>query len=87
MPYKLCFVFFTTFSLAIFRIPKVVAKKIQSLQARFLWEREKHDKKISWVRWEHICSPRSHGGLGIKDVCLFNEAFMAKWRWNLYHQK
>jgi len=34
---------------------------------------------IAWVDWKTICCPRSHGGLGVKDIKTFNEALLAKW--------
>ena len=33
------------------------------------------------VKWEGICRPYSHGGLGIKNLRKFNEALLGKWLW------
>lgn len=43
--------------------------------------------KICWVSWKRICCPRSHGGLGVKDISRFNDALLAKWKWNIFHSK
>lgn len=68
-----------------FKIPKGVLGNLIALQNSFLWGNEDGREKISWVRWETICNPREQGGLGVKDLALFNEALLAKWKWNMFH--
>jgi hypothetical protein len=36
-----------------------------------------------WVKWSEVCKPKKLGGLGVKDLILFNVALLAKWRWRL----
>ena len=33
------------------------------------------------VKWDLICSPYVNGSLAIKNLRLFNEAFLGKWLW------
>ncbi|KEH25305.1 transmembrane protein, putative [Medicago truncatula] len=35
------------------------------------------------VNWKGVCKPKRSGGLGLKDVRLFNIVLLAKWMWNL----
>nr|KYP63611.1 hypothetical protein KK1_018190 [Cajanus cajan] len=44
-------------------------------------------RKVAWVSWKNICRPKSQVGLGIKDIITFNEALLAKWKWNLFHHR
>ena len=37
--------------------------------------------KFHLVRWEHICTPYSNGGLNIRNLRRFNEALLGKWLW------
>lgn len=53
----------------------VVVDNLVNVQRDFLWGREEGRRKIAWVSWKKICCPRSRGGLEIKDIRLFNDAF------------
>lgn len=37
------------------------------------------NKKIAWVRWEEVCARKERGGLGVKNILLFNGALLGKW--------
>jgi len=39
------------------------------------------EKKIPWVKWNVVCSPKERGGLGIKNLEVFNRALLGKWLW------
>ena len=69
--------------LSFIRIPKKVVHKIVSIQRNFLWGAHQEARKIPWVKWDIVCLPKSQGGLGIKDLSLFNEALLGKWGWQL----
>jgi hypothetical protein len=50
------------------------------IQRNFLWGGGSNDKKICWVNWDHICLPTDKGGLGVKNLELFNIALLSKWK-------
>lgn len=70
-----------------FRVPRKVLKIIIGIQRSFLWGGYESSKKISWVIWKKVCSPKERGGLGIKDLDLFNLSLLGKWRWRLLVEK
>lgn len=37
--------------------------------------------KFDLVNWKKVCEPIQSGGLGIKNLVLFNHAFLGKWLW------
>lgn len=41
----------------------------------FWWKR--FGQKV-WIRWETICLPKYHGGLGFYDLGMINLAVLAK---------
>ncbi|KAL2993247.1 hypothetical protein AAZX31_10G099100 [Glycine max] len=73
--------------LSFFRIPKKVLDKLVRVQRRFLWGGGLDNNKIAWIKWETVCLPEEKGGLGIKDINMFNLALIDKWRWNLFHNE
>jgi len=66
-----------------FKAPKGVCKTIRKLQRNFLWGWENEGRKIAWVRWEELCKSKMEGGMGIKDIELFNKTMLGKWKWRL----
>lgn len=68
-------------------IPNSIFKKIEELCRNFLWSGQ-HDKRaIPLVAWEQICLPRCEGGLGIKQLKLWNKAALAKHLWKICKYK
>lgn len=43
--------------------------------------RDGEKKKMAWVNWDLICTPKARGGLSIKNLEVFNLALLTKWRW------
>lgn len=54
-----------------------------SIQRNFLWGGNFERKTIAWVRWGEVCKPKKSGGLGIKDLQLFNLSLLGKWLWRI----
>jgi hypothetical protein len=63
-----------------FRAPKCIIQQLVRIQRNFLWGGGSNDKKICWVNWDHICLPTDKGGLGVKNLELFNIALLSKWK-------
>lgn len=66
------------FSLSYFKVSETISRRLVSIQRRFLWECEDRRGKISWVEREKNCCPKENGGLGVKNILLFNSVLLAK---------
>ncbi|CAJ2645290.1 unnamed protein product [Trifolium pratense] len=69
-----------------FKAPVCVLKQLVRIQRNFLWGGGLEDKKLCWVKWEQICMPRDQGGLGVKNLELFNLALLSKWKWRCVNE-
>ncbi|KAI5397396.1 hypothetical protein KIW84_063274 [Lathyrus oleraceus] len=42
---------------------------------------------IHWVSWEKVCLPKDKGGLGVKNIELFNISLFRKWEWRTMNDR
>jgi len=65
--------------LSLFLIPVSVATKLEAIQRKFLWGYFGGDFKYYLVRWDIVKLSMPEGGLGVRDLKIFNEALLGKW--------
>lgn len=76
-----------TYWMQIMIIPKAVIKKINNLCRRFLWEGHLKGSKSGYVNWTKVCTSKKMGGLGIRDVSLWNDLVVGKIIWQIAEKK
>ena len=67
------------YQLSIFRMPKIVARRLEKLQRDFLWGGARMERKIHLINWEVVCTQKEKGSLGIRKIDLLNKALLGKW--------
>uniref|UniRef100_A0A2N9HXJ9 Reverse transcriptase domain-containing protein n=1 Tax=Fagus sylvatica TaxID=28930 RepID=A0A2N9HXJ9_FAGSY len=70
-----------TYYLSLFPIPMSIARRIEKLQRDFLWGGLEDEQKLHLVNWHQVCTPLHSGGLGIRNMAIFNKALLGKWLW------
>ncbi|KAL8533383.1 hypothetical protein ACS0TY_009679 [Phlomoides rotata] len=43
-------------------------------------------KGIKWTTWDKLCEPKAKGGMGFRNLHVFNTAMLGKWCWKLLSQ-
>ena len=69
------------YQMSIFRMPKMVARRLEKVQRDFLWGGGNMEGKTHLVNWEVVCTDKAKGGLGIRKLTLLNKALLGKWIW------
>ncbi|XP_048626986.1 uncharacterized protein LOC125595074 [Brassica napus] len=59
-------------------------KSIESLCSRFLWNGNITSKAAEKVSWNVVCLPRSEGGLGLRNLSIWNKTLSLKLVWLLH---
>ncbi|RVW19996.1 LINE-1 retrotransposable element ORF2 protein [Vitis vinifera] len=69
------------YQLSLFRMPKMVARRLEKLQRDFLWGGGSLERKVHLINWEAVCAQKEKGGLGIRRIARLNKVLLGKWLW------
>ncbi|GKD65820.1 RNA-directed DNA polymerase, eukaryota, reverse transcriptase zinc-binding domain protein, partial [Tanacetum coccineum] len=72
---------------SVFLLPKNVIYEINKLLKGFLWCQGEMSKGKAKISWKSICRPKEQGGLGIKNLQVWNEVLLIKQLWNVIAKK
>lgn len=72
------------YHMSCFRLSYKVAKEIDTLLKKFLWEGAQEKKKIPLINWDTTYLIKMDGGAGLRKMDLHSLALGAKLAWRMY---
>jgi hypothetical protein len=70
-----------TYSMSCFKLPRGLCKHIDGVLRDFWWRSKEGRRRTCWAAWDDMSKPKHMGGLGFRNIELFNLALLARQAW------
>jgi hypothetical protein len=65
-----------TYMMSVFKIPFGICDALGKHTRAFWWGAANGKCKMQWIPWDTLVKPKSYGGMGFRDMRLFNQALL-----------
>ncbi|GKA81636.1 RNA-directed DNA polymerase, eukaryota, reverse transcriptase zinc-binding domain protein [Tanacetum coccineum] len=76
----------TIYHMSIYKVPKKVINRLESIHCHFFNGIDPLSKKPFWIKWNKVLALKDKGGIGISSFYALNRALLFKWVWRFHTQ-
>lgn len=72
-----------TYTMSCFKVLDTLCNELNSMISNFSWGQKDKERKMAWISWKKLCTPKDRGAMGFRDLTAVNLALLAKQGWRI----